>query len=86
MATALVDGNGAMGYNNNNGNGATEDGINNDCDGSMDNDVWRNGGLHPRDVDGNGAMGNNDDDDGDLGLGGQPPPPLNLPTPRPVGG
>ncbi len=47
MATALIDGNGALGYNNNNDNGATEDNINNDCDGSMDNDVRRNGGLHP---------------------------------------
>jgi hypothetical protein len=85
MVTAQC-GNGAMRYNNNNENGATEDDINNDCDGSTDNDKWRNGGLRPQDVDGDGAIGNNDDDDGDLGLGGQPPPPSNLPTPQPVGG
>ena len=79
MATARRD-------NDNGGDGATDNNVNNDCDGAMNDDVRRDGQQPRRDVDGDGITSNNDDDDGNLGLGERLLPPSSLPTPRSVGG
>ena len=60
--------------------------VDDDCDGATDDDVRRDGGQRRRDVNGDGAMGVNDNDDGNHGLGAQPLLSSSLPTPRPVGG
>ena len=83
-----IHGNGATGHNVGevNGDGMTDNNVDDDCDGAMEDDVRHNGQQRRQDINGNCATGNNNNNDGDLGLGARLPPPSSLPTPHQVGG